>query len=88
MAESLSVNDLTWQIAQEEILNDQRRESFKSYIIVDDVTVFLNIFDLLLQKLHISGKCCPYFSGYCQFLISQNASFINNGLQVTYLMTA
>ena len=32
MAESLSVNDLTRQIAREEILNNQRRESFKSYI--------------------------------------------------------
>ena len=32
MAESLSENNLTRQIAWEEILNNQRRESFKSYI--------------------------------------------------------
>ena len=32
MAESLSVNNLNRQIAREEILNNQRRESFKSYM--------------------------------------------------------
>ena len=36
MAKNLSVNNLTRQIAQEEILNNQRRESFKSYIHTDD----------------------------------------------------
>ena len=37
MAESLSVNNLTRQIAREEILNNQRQESFKSYF-RDDIT--------------------------------------------------
>ena len=36
MAESLSVNNVTRQIAREDILNNQRRESFKSY----DSTLF------------------------------------------------
>ena len=30
MAESLSINTVTWQIAREAILNNQRRESFRS----------------------------------------------------------
>ena len=34
MAESLSVNNLTRQIAREEILNNQRWESFKSYTLL------------------------------------------------------
>ena len=42
MAESLSVNNLTGQIAREEILNNQRRESFKSY-------------NILLNQFHLSG---------------------------------
>ena len=33
MAESLSINNATRQIAREDILNNQRRESFKSYIV-------------------------------------------------------
>ena len=32
MAESSSFNNVTRQIAREDILNNQRRESFKSYI--------------------------------------------------------
>ena len=50
-AESLSVNILTRQIAQEEILNNQRRESFKSYKIA-------------IVTTSISGlqQCCHYLS--------------------------
>ena len=32
MAESSSFNNVTRQIAREDILNNQRRESFKSYV--------------------------------------------------------
>ena len=50
MAENLSVNNLTWQIAHEEILNNQRRESFKSYIFI----VELGSNTLLLMPLLVT----------------------------------
>ena len=47
MAESLSINNATRQIAHEDILNNQCQESFKSYNI-DNVFLFDRIFQLLI----------------------------------------
>ena len=51
MAESLSVNNLTRQIAREQILNNQRRESFKSYIVCYLSTGYTEICNYILEKL-------------------------------------
>ena len=55
MAESLSFNNVTRQIAREDILNNQRRESFKSYCIKFSSVDFIS---KLLFRYH--SKRCSY----------------------------